>query len=118
MTIHSFNIEDKKVEERAGNDLMKLHNMFADAANPHILEWNSEWDSMHPELINKEMQEGSKEYIEYGEFWAEKCNDLYGRINEIMNEASTVIGGFMSVNGNVIELGQLKSDKTKYVILG
>ena len=110
------NIEDKKLKEKAGNDLVALQNKFVDEANSYIDRWNDEWDSKHPETINV-MEPGSDAYIAYGEFWAEKCNELYKNINN-QSTNSIVTGKIVSVNGELAVVGILKSDQSKFVFLG
>ena len=110
------NIEDRKVKEKAGNDLSVLQNMFADEANPYMEKWNAEWDRKHPETING-MMPGTDAYIAYGEFLAKKCNEVFERINNRVPD-STVIGQIVSVNGEMATVGVLKSDPSKFVYLG
>ena len=110
------NIEDYEVKKKAGHDLMALQNMFADAANSHVDEWNAEWYRKHPETKNG-MLPGTDLYIAYGKFWSEKCNKVFESINDRMPN-STVIGQIVSIQGEIVTIGILKSDHEKYVFLG
>ncbi len=115
-TIES-NIEDMKVREKAGEDFMKIHNVFAEVAGRFLDDWNYEWNRKHPELIGRSMRPGSAEYNSYGDFLANKSNSILRKVNELVDESSVNVQ-CVNINGAVTNVGVLKSDPSKFVFMG
>lgn len=99
--------DEKELYDKLTNEYIMIHRHITDVVNEKLSKWNQEWDAIHPELIGKPLNEGSKEWDEYGKFIAAKEHKICEIFNEQLRSITPLRMACYSKNGTPQIIGRL-----------